>query len=171
MYSNRQALDDDTSEAPIGQAVSAPGRISPFAVDAFPPPPTSTPIAVSLPTHSRNLLDLSRVARPTRYEPDISSVFEYAHFAGSRHESLATTKNCEDTLDLTRQTRDWYEKPLWDRQDTVRESTYGGVERGRETERETEEIKAARSKTTKGVRWGDEALSLDPSFSGMATAV
>jgi len=145
MYAqSRQAPDIDMSDVPIGQAVSAPGRVSPFKVGSFPLPPTSRPFASS----SRTLLPPPNHVTSTS-RPPLSSIFEYTDFADSRHVSTATTRSHE--TDPTRQIWNSYEKPLWDRQSSLGDNSIdGGVER------EEGGTGRSRSKSLKSVRWGDE---------------
>ncbi len=145
----------DLPSVPVGQAYTAAGRVSPpIEVASFPLPPTSYPTKPPrLPSQpgSRNLLPI-----PEGDQAHASSVFEYSDFARSRHGSMATNRSGE--ADPTRQTRNWYEKPLWDGQSLdPGESIYGEVERefGTQTSRE-------RSMCVKNVRWGDEGLETAP---------
>lgn len=153
-------------EGEYGQAITAPGRVSPFEVPSFPLPPLSYPQPVIWP--SRALIPSppqpalypspSFLEQPNNTE---SSLFEYADYAGSR-ESLAarSSSGMRQTPASNKQT--------WDGQsmaptsvysqytDQVGGSVYGGVER-------------YGSKAASG--WGDKEPSPQDLRAGLARAL
>lgn len=144
MYSQYQSRTNDT-----GRALTASERVSPVGVNRSPFPPITMP---PKPPRLQLLLTSRDLLAPGMTQPHTSSLFEYTDFAGSRHASAATSKSREG--DQARQTRNWYDKPLWDRQNsTGDESIYGGMMRDGSIGRTRRE----RARSTKSVRWDDEA--------------
>ena len=133
--------DSEGHEGIVGQALTAPGRVSPGHFEiGFPDRPKFNSITfpqpmIRPPSNARNLVpaphpapsDLPLPTAPflgnlgtTGSEGDHnSSLFEFADWAGGvgdgRYSGITTRSQATNATNGTvRQTRNWYEKPLWD---------------------------------------------------------